>query len=229
MAYRLANLVAFESNLQRKICNKKFLIPDSKTFVSYTGFNETLYREGSSEQSVTGPHSNKVIFRGTYNLESGLEILAKASWYFQSDIKLIVISPNVPKTLRFSPSVEIITKRISDSDLAEYYKTSELSIGQLGGSRRIARTIPHKFFESIYFGTPYLTEFSSAISELITTSDCFVYSKGGFPEDLAVQISGILSNESKRKAVSKSARTKYLQKFSQAAIVNNYLEHLAAI
>ena len=229
IAYKLANLVAFESNMQRRICTKKFLIPYSKSFVSYTGFNETLYREGSSEQSVAAPHSNQVIFRGKYNLESGLEILAQASWYLQSNINLIVISPNVPKTVRFSPSVEIISKRISDSDLVQYYKTSALSLGQLGGSRRIERTIPHKFYEAIFFGTPYLTEFSSAISELITTSDCFVYSKGGSPQDLAIQISTILSNKSTQKAVSDSARTKYLQKFSQATIVNNYLVHLAAI
>jgi glycosyltransferase involved in cell wall biosynthesis len=215
--------------MQRRICTKKFLIPYSKSFVSYTGFNETLYREGSSEQSVAAPHSNQVIFRGKYNLESGLEILAQASWYLQSNINLIVISPNVPKTVRFSPSVEIISKRISDSDLVQYYKTSALSLGQLGGSPRIERTIPHKFYEAIFFGTPYLTEFSSAISELITTSDCFVYSKGGSPQDLAIQISTILSNKSTRKAVSDSARTKYSQNFSQATIVKNYLVHLAAI
>jgi glycosyltransferase involved in cell wall biosynthesis len=228
-AYKLANLIAFESNVQRRICTKKFLIPYSKSFVSYTGFNETLHREGSSEQLMVAPHSNKVIFRGKYNLESGLEILAQASWYLQSSINLIVISPNVPKTVRFSPSVEVISKRISDSDLVQYYKTSALSIGQLGRGRRIARTIPHKFYESIFFGTPYLTEFSSAISELITTRDCFVYSQGGSPQDLAIQISGILRNESTRKAISKSAKTKYLQNFSQAAIVKNYLVHLAAI
>jgi glycosyltransferase involved in cell wall biosynthesis len=229
IAYKLANLVAFESNMQRRICTKKFLIPYSKSFVSYTGFNETLYREGSSEQSVAAPHSNQVIFRGKYNLESGLEILAQASWYLQSNINLIVISPNVPKTVRFSPSVEIISKRISDSDLVQYYKTSALSLGQLGGSPRIERTIPHKFYEAIFFGTPYLTEFSSAISELITTSDCFVYSKEGSPQDLAVQISSILSNKSTQKAVSDSARTKYSQNFSQATIVKNYLVHLEAI
>jgi glycosyltransferase involved in cell wall biosynthesis len=229
IAYKLANLVAFESNMQRRICTKKFLIPYSKSFVSYTGFNETLYREGSSEQSVAAPHSSKVIFRGKYNLESGLEILAQASWYLQSNINLIVISPNAPKTLRFSPSVEIVTKRISDSDLVQYYKTSALSLGQLGGSPRIERTIPHKFYEAIFFGTPYLTEYSSAISELITTDDCFVYSKGGSPQDLAVQISSILSNKSTQKAVSDRAKTKYLQNFSQATIVKNYLVHLEAI
>ena len=229
IAYKLANLVAFESNMQRRICTNKFLIPNSKSFVSYTGFNEILYREGSSEQSVAAPHSNQVIFRGKYNLESGLEILAQASWYLQSNINLIVISPNVPKTVRFSPSVEVVSERISDSDLVQYYKTSALSLGQLGGSPRIERTIPHKFYEAIFFGTPYLTEFSSAISELITTSDCFVYSKGGSPQDLAIQISTILSNKSTRKAVSDSARTKYSQNFSQANIVKDYLVHLAVI
>ena len=229
IAYKLANLVTFESNMQRRICTKKFLIPYSKSFVSYTGFNETLYREGSSEQSVAAPHSNKVIFRGKYNLESGLEILAQASWYLQSNINLIVISPNVPKTVRFSPSVEIISERISDSDLVQYYKTSALSLGQLGGSRRIERTIPHKFYEAIYFGVPYLTKFSTAISELITTNDCFVYSKVQSPTDLANQISSILSDEGSRKAVIEGAKTKYSQNFSQATIVKNFLAQLAVI
>lgn len=228
-AYKLANLVAFESSIQRRICTKKFLIPYSKTFVSYTGFNETLHTQGLTEQSVVASNFYRVIFRGKYNLESGLEVLAQASWYLQPNIKLIIISPNVPKILSFSPSVEIITKRLSDADLAQYYKTSALSVGQLGNSRRIERTIPHKFYESIYFGIPYLTEFSPAISELITPNNCYVYSRRGSPQDLATQISGILSNENTRKSVSKSASAKYLQNFSQPSIVKNYLVHLASI
>ena len=228
-AYKVANLVAFESSVQRRLCTKKFLIPNAKTFVSYTGFNESFYREVISAQSMVYPQSNKVIFRGKYNLESGLEILAQASWFLQSNVKLIVVSPNIPKTVKFSPSVEIISRIISDSELFQYYETSALSIGQLGDSHRIERTIPHKFYEAIYFGIPYLTEFSAAISELITTNDCFVYSKEWSAKDLAYQISNILSNESTRKAVAESAKTKYSQNFSQANIVMNYLAQLAVI
>jgi len=228
-AYKFANLIAFESSVQRRLCTKKFLISNSKTFVSYTGFNESLYRDVISAQSIVYPQSNKVIFRGKYNLESGLEILAQASWFLQSNVKLIVVSPNIPKTVKFPPSVEIISRIISDSELFQFYKTSALSIGQLGGGRRIARTIPHKFYEAIYFGVPYLTEFSAAISELITTNDCFVYSKEWSAKDLANQISNILSNGSTRKAVAESAKTKYSQNFSQVNIVKNYLAQLAAI
>ena len=228
-AYKVANLIAFESSMQKSISIKKFLISNSKTFVSYTGFNESLYREGFSAQSIVALKSNKVIFRGKYNLESGLEILAQASWYLQSDVKLIVISPNIPKTINFSPSVEIISKIISDIDLARYYETSALSLGQLGNSHRIERTIPHKFYETIYFGVPYLTKFSTAISELITTNDCFVFSKELSPKDLAIQISSILSDEGSRKAVVEGARTKYSQNFSQANIVKNFLAKLAVI
>jgi len=228
-AYKVANLIAFESSMQKRISIKKFLIPNSKTFVSYTGFNESLYGEVLSAQSIVAPKSNTVIFRGKYNLESGLEILAQASWYLQADVKLIVISPNIPNTINFSPSVEIISKIISDIDLARYYETSALSLGQLGNSHRIERTIPHKFYEAIYFGVPYLTKFSTAISELITINDCFVFSKELSPKDLAIQISSILSDEGSRKAVIEGARTKYSQNFSQANIVKNFLAKGAVI
>lgn len=228
-AFKVANLIAFESSIQKRISIKKFLIPNSKTFVSYTGFNESLYKEVISAKSIVPLQSNKIIFRGKYNLESGLEILAQASWYLQSDVKLIVISPNIPKTINFSPSVEIISKIISNIDLARYYETSALSLGWLGNSHRSERTIPHKFYEAIYFGVPYLTKFSTAISELITTNDCFVLSKVQSPMDLAIQISSILSDEGSQKAVAEGARTKYSQNFSQANIVKNFLDQLAQI
>lgn len=43
-----------------------------------------------------------------------------------------------------------------------------LSLGQLSNSKRLDRTIPHKAFESGYFGTPYLTLKRNGIMEFLS-------------------------------------------------------------
>ena len=60
----------------------------SKVFVSYTGFNEAVISLSDFNAIGSSKNSKQIIFRGKYNLESGLDFFAKASFFnFYSNSK----------------------------------------------------------------------------------------------------------------------------------------------
>ena len=225
LAYKFSNLVSVESEIQKKNTQRKFFIRKSKLFVSYTGFNEAAVSLLDSRAPRLSKNPKQIIFRGKYNLESGLDFFAKASFFFDPRIRAIVISPNLPSELKFSPNVEIIFKRLSDLELAEYYGHSAISLGQLANSNRTTRTIPHKFYESIYFEVPYLTRKSAGIKELLPSNDQVIYFENETPAEFAKLISEHLSNTQTLNSRAVKAKAVYKSKFSQKQIVKNFVSH----
>ena len=225
LAYKFSNLVLVESESQKKSTQRKFFVRKSKVFVSYTGFNEAAI--SLLDSKAPGPNKNpkQIIFRGKYNLESGLDFFAKASFFLDPEIRAVVISPNLPSELKFSPNVEIISKRLSDLELAEYYGNSAISLGQLGNSHRTTRTIPHKFYESIYFEVPYLTRKSAGIKELLPSNDQVIYFENETPAEFAKLISEHLSNTQALSSRAEKAKAVYKSKFSQNQIIDNFISH----
>lgn len=225
LAYKFSNLVAVESESQKKNTQRKFFIRKSKVFVSYTGFNEAAVSQLDSKASGLNKNPKQIIFRGKYNLESGLNFFAKASFFLDPEICAVVISPNLPSELKFSPNVEIISKRLSDLELAETYKSSAISIGQLGDNHRTSRTIPHKFYESIFFEVPYVTRESAGIRELLPDNDQAIYFEHQSPNEFAKLISEHLSNTQALSSRAEKAKAVYKSKFSQDQIVENFISH----
>jgi glycosyltransferase involved in cell wall biosynthesis len=222
-AYKFSNLVSVESESQKKNIQRKFFIRKSKVFVSYTGFNEAGVDLLNSKATELKKDPKQVIFRGKYNLESGLDFFAKASFFLDPEIRVVVVSTNLPSELKFSPNVAIISKKLSDLELAQQYKSSAISLGQLGNSHRTTRTIPHKFYESIYFGVPYLTRKSAGIKELMPSDDQVIYFENETPAEFAKLISEHLSNTQALSSRAEKAKAVYMSKFSQDQIVNNFI------
>ena len=225
LAYKFSNLVSVESEIQKKNTQRKFFIRKSKLFVSYTGFNELGTSQLDSKTSGFKINPKQIIFRGKYNLESGLDFFAKASFFLNPEIRAVVISPNLPSKLKFSPNVEIISKRLSDLELAETYKSSAISIGQLGDNHRTSRTIPHKFYESIFFEVPYVTRESAGIRELLPNNDQAIYFEHQSPTEFAKLISDHLANIQALSSRAAKAKAAYKSKFSQDQIVDNFISH----
>jgi len=223
LAYKSSNLVSVESKSQKRNTQRKFFVRESKVFVSYTGFNEAGVDALNSKSTELNKDPKQIIFRGKYNLESGLDFFAKASFFLNPEVRALVISTNLPSELKFSPNVEIISKRLSDLELAQQYKNSAISLGQLGNSRRTARTIPHKFYESVYFEVPYLTRKSTGIKELLPSDDQVIYFENETPAEFAKLISEHLSNIQALSSRAEKAKAVYKSKFSQEQIVNNFI------
>ena len=109
--------------------------------------------------------------------------------------------------------------------MAEYYGDSAISLGQLGKSNRTTRTIPHKFYESIYFEVPYLTRKSAGIKELLPSNDQVIYFENETPTEFAKLISEYLSNTQALSSRAEKAKAVYESKFSQKQIVKNFVSH----
>jgi hypothetical protein len=223
LAYKFSNLVSVESESQKKNTQRKFFIRKSKVFVSYTGFNEASVNTLKTKATEFTKNHKQIIFRGKYNLESGLDFFAKASFFLNPEIRAIVVSTNLPSELKFSPNVEIISKRLSNLELAQQYKNSAISLGQLGNSHRTTRTIPHKFYESIYFEVPYLTRKSAGIKELLPNDDQVIFFENETPAEFAKLISEHLSNTQALSSRAEKAKAIYISKFSQSQIVDNFI------
>jgi hypothetical protein len=223
LAYKFSNLVSVESESQKNNTQRKFFVRKSKVFVSYTGFNETSVNTLSTKATEFTKNPKQIIFRGKYNLESGLDFFAKASFFLNPEIRAIVVSTNLPSELKFSPNVEIISKRLSNLELAQQYKNSAISLGQLGNSHRTTRTIPHKFYESIYFEVPYLTRKSAGIKELLPSDNQVIYFENETPAEFAKLILEHLSNAQALSSRAEKAKAIYMSKFSQSQIVDNFI------
>jgi hypothetical protein len=223
LAYKFSNLVSVESESQKNNTQRKFFVRKSKVFVSYTGFNEEAVNSLNTKATEFTKNPKQIIFRGKYNLESGLDFFAKASFFLNPEIRAIVVSTNLPSEQKFSPNVEIISERLSDLDLAQQYKNSAISLGQLGNSHRTTRTIPHKFYESIYFEVPYLTRKSAGIKELLPNDDQVIFFENETPAEFANLISEHLSNTQALSSRAEKAKAIYISKFSQSQIVDNFI------
>ena len=223
LAYKFSNLVSVESESQKKNTQRKFFVRKSKVFVSYTGFNEAGINVLNSKLTELSKNPKQIIFRGKYNLESGLEFFAESSFFLDPNIHVVVITPNLPSELKFSSNVEIISQRLSDQQLAEQYKHSAISLGQLGNSHRTTRTIPHKFYESIFFEVPYLTRKSVGIEELLPSDDHVIYFENHTPAEFANFIAEKLTNVEELSSRAAKSKAIYMSKFSQNQIVNNFI------
>lgn len=223
LAFKCANLISAESENQRKNIQRKFFIRKSKVFVSYTGFNEVGLKNLNIKITESIVNPKQIIFRGKYNLESGIKFFAESSFFLDSEIRVVVISPNLPSGLKFSSNVEVITERLSDLQLAQQYKNSAISLGQLANSHRTSRTIPHKFYESIFFDVPYLTRRSAGIEELLPNDDQVINFENQSPAEFAKFLSEQLSNMEALNIRAVKAKAVYLSKFSQDQIVNNFI------
>jgi hypothetical protein len=102
-----------------------------------------------------------------------------------------------------------------------------LAIGQLGNSHRINYTIPHKFYEASFFGIPYLTCKTDALSELISFDEF-----GLFLEKIeAISVSSLITAFVRNKENQISARRylgkSYRNSFSQEIITTDFKDHTA--
>ena len=224
VAFKLSNLIAVESQAQKMRLGRLFLTRKIKLFVSYTGINEVDFNKIPSTGRKTAKE-NIVIFRGKINAEAGIELLAAISWLFPQNLKLVVISPNIPKSLNFSSSTKIISERVTNTSLTNYYSNAILAIGQLGKSKRLDFTIPHKFYEAAYFGVPYLTQKKTGLTELISANEYELFCHDLEPSSISTLVTMFAQDEVKMQSMTNLLRESYEKKFSQEVISRDFESH----
>lgn len=170
LAFRASHLIFLESEEQASRVSIDFRLDPKKLIVGYTGLNEHEFDVESIKPSELIHLSCKsirpvILFRGKINEESGLDRIEDLI----SNLKnatFIICSSNLPRSFPNYENLIKIERNVSFAEMKYLYQISDVTLGQLGTSERLARTIPHKAFESAYFGKPYLGFNHQALNEL---------------------------------------------------------------
>jgi hypothetical protein len=205
LAFHSSHALALESDQQVIRTAKLFGLKRSKLFRSFTGFDEVGTSNGHKFlkcpilnfcPSCDNTKSTLIFFRGKFNREAGLEILAQATKKLEKKDFFFVIATNSNlEGFKFSRNTLILNEYLNISQIAHLYESSRISIGQLSDNPRLQYTIPHKAFEAAYFKTPYLTRDSLGIRELFKSeSDAIFYDPSKI--ELCSLIDSIANNNS---------------------------------
>ncbi len=186
---RLANVVLLESELQKERVSHRFKVNKKKLEVSFTGVDEeafgqrTIEKETISEIFLVG-------FRGRYNLEAGLEILAETTRLCANNgISFLVLTSNIPDNIEFNKNTILKNKPYSSKEeIADLLNSCDVLLGQLSDHPRLNVTIPHKAFEAALMGKPYLSARASGIQEFLVEGVEAEYFEAGDPVDLLKKI-----------------------------------------
>ena len=224
LSFHFANLVLLESRAQIEYSSKMFCVRKSKLRRLLTGFNEKqlntskIIAENRSKSSSDLNSSLQIIFRGSYNSESGIELIIEAAKKFVAICTFVIVCRNFPKNIVIPSNVVIINKYLTWEELEALYANSILALGQISNHPRLQNTIPHKAFEAAFFGKAYVTCDTSSIRELFPNdNDVFYYDGRGLKSFIDI-ISEILNDRNSIAAKSKNIRDCYYRSFSQEII-----------
>ena len=223
----IAKKIILESNLQKIFYSKLFLVRITKCNVLYTGVDEESFQLDNSYETPPDIFDNSriVLFRGKYNPEAGIEVLAEATKILSKEqITFWVFCPGLPINIDFSENTFISREMLSKSKISKLQRSSRISLGQLAKHNRLNRTIPHKAFEAAFLATPYLTAGNKGIAELFTEGidvECF---SPGNSLALVDSIRNLIIDHDKLNKMSYSIHVKYENICNQKTLSQNFLK-----
>lgn len=229
IAFNFSSMVILESQAQLNHVRRKFLVKKKKIRVIFTGLNENRFANSDPKFDLTilktfGLSSDIpfVLFRGKNVRESGINNILDIAKEIYVNIK-IVIATNTPcYDAEIPNNVVIITKKLSENEIAALYRNSFLNIGQMSNSKRLNFTIPHKAFESGYFGKPYLAISRSAIRELYPYHNSITYIDNLEISEVARKVEFIYLDFKTREELEIEIRSRYALVASQEVLQRSF-------
>lgn len=198
-AYLFADLVLVETNAQADFISKKFFVKKNKCVRIFTSADNSAFYV---DNKISKREKFTVVFRGQFLPEAGVNtILQSAKILENENIDFLVYGGGFLKVeiqkladdLNLK-NLSIITKFLSFDEMRFVMSSCHVSLGQFGDNKRLERTIPHKAFESMATGIPYITGRSGGISELLTDKESCLMVNLTDPNDLAEKILELKNN-----------------------------------
>lgn len=230
ISVKTADLVLVESKIQKKFFEKKFGKSD-KYKVVYTGADDSVFYP---DLSITKEEKFTAVFRGKFLPEAGVTYILKAAKILEdSQINFRIIGNGwLEKEIKKEISelnlknIELISKWLSDDEMRAKMLECHVSLGQFEGHERLGRTIPHKAFETMALGMPYITARAGGISEILTDGvNCLMVNPAD-PQDLAEKILRLKNDLSLAQKISENSLKLFLEKFSPIKLAENIFKIL---
>jgi glycosyltransferase involved in cell wall biosynthesis len=228
LSFKFADVILVETREQISRIHRLFKVQKSKLRVSLTGLDETEFcfskepRPLPEELSRNSNFINAnliILFRGKINRESGIERILEAALKSKPDI-FYIFAIGSKDEIRNIPHNAAVLQNLSIETLKNIYQISDVCIGQFSTHPRLKYTIPHKAFESAYFGKPYITSSSPGIKELLCISDA-VFIQEPTPDTLVNAIE-ILRDSKIRASLSSNIQKTYQNTATQLLINRNF-------
>lgn len=172
LAIAFSDAVLVDSELQKEYMRQRYG-SGKKYRVVYTGADEEVFGP-RGERDVTDTEPFVVLFRGRLIPQSGIMHILDAAESLQNDkrfaFRIIGYGPLLDAVRERAgglSNVELISEHLSFERMRRLTLETDVSLGQFGDNARSDRNIPHKAYESISMGIPYVTARVPGISELL--------------------------------------------------------------
>lgn len=219
LAVKCADLILVESEAQKKYFVGRFNLSDEKVARVFTGTDEEIFY---TDLSIKKREKFTVLFRGRFLPEAGVEYIIQAIKLLENnDVDFLIIGGGVVEeeiglliqSVKLS-NLEWINQYLPTDELRKKMLECHVSLGQFGNHVRLQRTIPHKCFESLVLGLPYVTGKNVAVSELLTDRENCLMVNNADPRDLADKILELKNNNNLAQKIINNGLHLYKEKLS---------------
>ncbi len=228
LAVKMADIVLVESESQKRYFEAKFNTAD-KIKVVYTGADDSVFY---IDPSVKKQNDFTVVFRGKFLVEAGVKYIIEAAKILADQHIEFLIIGNGWMVRSIKSQVEsyklnnlkLVTRYLSHDELRATLLSCHVSLGQFESHERLKRTIPHKCFESLALGLPYVTAKSEATAEILKEGENCLFVNPSDPTDLADKLLLLKSSEELREKMSKNNATLFEAKFAPNILADQILD-----
>lgn len=229
LAAACADLITLETEAQIRAYTKLLRISDTKCRVLYTGCDETTF---FAEPPVDKRATFTAVFRGKANPEAGVETVIDAGRLLEKDgIDLIVYSPKFSPNVTVMSNVRVVADFLPQEELRQRMLECHVSLGQISTHERLENTIPHKAFESLAMGLPYISVRTRATEELLEHKKNAYFIEDANAETLAEAVRTLRKDPVLLQGIREGALRTYREKAAQSVLATRllgYLRELAA-
>ena len=205
IAYQCADLILVETHAQAEFFAKTFYVARNKCKRVFTGALDTVFYP---DPTVQKKEKFTAVFRGQFLPEAGADIIRAAGKLLESkDTDVLFIGKGT----------------VPPDDLRRMMLACHVSLGQFADHERLKRTIPHKAFESLALGLPYVTGRAGGISELLTDRENCLMTKLGDAQDLADKILDIKNNPALAEKIAAVGLALYREKLTPKVLAGEIL------
>lgn len=222
LAVHSSTVVLVESQAQKNFFIKRFGGNPDKYQVVYTGADESLFfiDQTPKLQKFTA------VFRGRLSHESGIEYVVQAAKILENENinfrivgfgYLLATVQKLIEDLKIT-NIEVVSEQLSFPDLKRKMAECQVSLGQFGNNERLERTIPHKAFESLALGIPYVTARAEAVSEILEDGESAIMVQAADPDAIARAVLSLRDNPAYADSIKNKAHEVFTKRLSQQAL-----------
>ncbi len=232
LAAKCADLILVETNKQKDYFIKRFGLETNKVARIFTGVNEEIFHPDSN---VLKRATFTVVFRGKFLPEAGVKYVIQAAGMLKSEgIDFLIIGNGyleneIQQQLEKykADNIKWIGDNLPTERLRNLMLECYVSLGQFENHDRLNRTIPHKAFESLAMGLPYITGRAEGVQELLTDGrDCLMVNLAD-SNDLSAKILLLKNNPELRRNIADNGRRLYENNLTNRILGRDILELLS--